>query len=112
MCSYCLSRLLPSFTPRGIVGHLQKCDRSVRVQLVDHTRDIARCARPVRLRRSSIGRREDQMAQATYAAVPQALTLTERDRRYARLRAELAERGVGATLVSGSNLFYLTNGLS
>ena len=52
------------------------------------------------------------MAQATYAAVPQALTLTERDRRYARLRAELAERGVGATLVSGSNLFYLTNGLS
>jgi Xaa-Pro dipeptidase len=52
------------------------------------------------------------MAQATYVALPGTLSLDERDRRYARLRADLRERGVDATIVFGSNLFYLTNGLS
>jgi Xaa-Pro dipeptidase len=51
------------------------------------------------------------MAQATHVARPR-LSLDERDRRYARLRAELRERGVDATVVVGSNLFYLSNGLS
>ncbi len=50
---------------------------------------------------------------ATTATVPTTLPLTERrDRRYARLRADLAQRGVDAAIVFGSNLFYLTNGLS
>jgi Xaa-Pro aminopeptidase len=53
------------------------------------------------------------MAQvADVAAGPTPLTVGERDRRYARLRADLKERGVDASIVFGSNLFYLTNGLS
>jgi Xaa-Pro dipeptidase len=51
------------------------------------------------------------MAQTTIARLPGALPLSERDRRYARLRAALKERGVDATLAVGTNLFYLTNGL-
>jgi Xaa-Pro dipeptidase len=39
------------------------------------------------------------------------LTLGERDRRYAAIRARLRERGVDAVLVQDSNLFYLSNGL-
>src|SRR5579862_1382538 len=48
-------------------------------------------------------------------AVQQALpTLTrgERDRRYRELRAALKGRGVDCTVVVGTNLFYLTNGIS
>jgi hypothetical protein len=52
------------------------------------------------------------MAPATTVALPTTLPVGERDRRYARLRADLKERGVDATVVFGSNLFYLTNGLS
>jgi Xaa-Pro aminopeptidase len=51
------------------------------------------------------------MAQATHIALP-SLSLAERDRRYARLRADLRERGVDCAIVVGSNLFYLSNGLS
>ena len=39
------------------------------------------------------------------------ITLQERDRRYAALRQRLRERGVDCIVVSGSNLFYLSNGL-
>jgi hypothetical protein len=46
------------------------------------------------------------------ATVPSTLSTMERDRRYTRLRSDLAERGVQATVAFGSNLFYLTNGLS
>jgi hypothetical protein len=52
------------------------------------------------------------MAQAAFAALPTTLSLDERDRRYTRLRADLKERGVDSTIVVGSNLFYLTKGLS
>jgi Xaa-Pro dipeptidase len=52
------------------------------------------------------------MAQASITAPPTALRLEERDHRYARLRSVLRERKIDATLVFGSNLFYLTNGLS
>jgi Xaa-Pro aminopeptidase len=51
------------------------------------------------------------MAQTTIARLPGALPLPERDRRYAQLRAALEDRGVDATIVVGTNLFYLTNGL-
>ena len=39
------------------------------------------------------------------------LTLAERDRRYAAIRERLRERSVDCVITSGSNLFYLTNGL-
>jgi Xaa-Pro aminopeptidase len=39
------------------------------------------------------------------------LSLQERDRRYAAIRAQLRERGVDCLIVTGSNLFYLTNHL-
>jgi Xaa-Pro aminopeptidase len=52
------------------------------------------------------------MAQATHVAPLSTLSLDERDRRYARLRSDLRERGVDATVVLSTNLFYLTNGLS
>ena len=52
------------------------------------------------------------MAQAAAVALPTSLSIDERDRRYRQLRADLRERGVNAALVVGSNLFYLTNGLS
>lgn len=39
------------------------------------------------------------------------LSLKERDRRYAEIRARLRERGAGCAVVTGSNLFYLSNGL-
>jgi Xaa-Pro aminopeptidase len=51
------------------------------------------------------------MAQVADVALPAPLSLGERDRRYARLRADLNERGVDATIAFGSDLFYLTNGL-
>ena len=49
------------------------------------------------------------MAQVADVALPTPLSVGERDRRYARLRADLKERGVDATIAFGSNLFYLTN---
>jgi len=39
------------------------------------------------------------------------LTLSERDRRYAAIREGLKERSVDCVITTGSNLFYLTNGL-
>jgi Xaa-Pro aminopeptidase len=39
------------------------------------------------------------------------ISLRERDRRYAAVRERLGERGVDAVVLSGTNLFYLTNGL-
>ena|SRR5690348_215968 len=50
------------------------------------------------------------MAQALQAAPK--LSIRERDRRYAAIRAVLKERGVDCAVVLGSNLFYLTNGIS
>jgi Xaa-Pro dipeptidase len=40
------------------------------------------------------------------------LSLRERDRRYAAIRAALKERGVDCAVVIGTNLFYLSNGIS
>ncbi len=40
------------------------------------------------------------------------LSLKERDRRYASIREKLKEQGVNCVIVQGSNLFYLTNGLT
>lgn len=40
-----------------------------------------------------------------------ALSVAERDRRHAAVRARLRERGVDCVVVTGSNLFYLSNGL-
>lgn len=39
------------------------------------------------------------------------LTVAERDRRYAAIRQRLRERSVDCAITTGSNLFYLTNGL-
>jgi len=39
------------------------------------------------------------------------LTLSERDRRYAAIRERLREGSVDCVITTGSNLFYLTNGL-
>src|SRR5213596_2622297 len=39
------------------------------------------------------------------------ISLQERDRRYAAVRERLRERGVDAAVLSGTNLFYLPNGL-
>jgi Xaa-Pro aminopeptidase len=39
------------------------------------------------------------------------ISLSERDRRYGAIRERLRDRGVDAVLVTGTNLFYLTNGL-
>ena len=47
---------------------------------------------------------------ATTNALP-SLSVAERDRRHAEVRARLAERGVGCVIVTGSNLTYLSNGL-
>lgn len=47
---------------------------------------------------------------AQTATLPK-LSLKERDRRYAEVRARLQERGVDGAAVTGSNLFYLSNGL-
>ncbi len=40
------------------------------------------------------------------------LSIRERDRRYAAIRAGLTEKGADCAAVFGSNLFYLTNGIS
>jgi Xaa-Pro aminopeptidase len=40
------------------------------------------------------------------------ISLRERDRRYASIRERLKERGVDCAVVTGTNLFYLTNGLA
>jgi len=50
------------------------------------------------------------MAQALQAQPK--LSIKERDRRYARIRADLKERGVDCAVVASSNLFYLSNGIS
>ena len=50
------------------------------------------------------------MASTASGALPH-ITLGERDRRYALIREQLKARGVDGVVVSGSNLFYLTNGL-
>ena len=42
---------------------------------------------------------------------PPALSLAERDRRYRSVREQLAERGVDAAVVAGTNLLYLSNAL-
>lgn len=42
---------------------------------------------------------------------PPALSTTERDRRYRSVREQLAERGVDAAVVAGTNLLYLSNAL-
>jgi len=42
---------------------------------------------------------------------PPAFSLAERDRRYRSVRAQLAERGVDAAVVAGTNLLYLSNAL-
>lgn len=50
------------------------------------------------------------MAQSLPQTLP-ALSLAERDRRYRAVRERLRERGVDCAVVTGSNLFYLSNGL-
>ena len=50
------------------------------------------------------------MAQSLTQARP-TLSLAERDRRYRAVRDRLNERGVDCVVVTGSNLFYLSNGL-
>jgi Xaa-Pro dipeptidase len=42
---------------------------------------------------------------------PPSISLSERDNRYAAIRERLRERGVDCVVVSGSNLFYVSNGL-
>ncbi len=42
---------------------------------------------------------------------PAPFSLRERDQRYRAIRQQLAERGVDALVVTGTNLLYLTNGL-
>jgi Xaa-Pro aminopeptidase len=39
------------------------------------------------------------------------LSVRERDRRYAGIRERMREKGVDCTIVNGSNLFYLSNGI-
>ena len=48
------------------------------------------------------------MAQQT--SLPE-ITVAERDRRHGVFREHLREQGADCVIVSGSNLFYLTNGL-
>jgi Xaa-Pro aminopeptidase len=50
------------------------------------------------------------MVHASAQVLP-ALTLAERDRRYRAVRDRMRERGVDCAVVTGSNLFYLSNGL-
>jgi Xaa-Pro aminopeptidase len=50
------------------------------------------------------------MAQAISEVRP-TLSLAERDRRYNAIRDRLRERGVDCVIVTGSNLFYISNGL-
>ena len=50
------------------------------------------------------------MAQAISQVRP-VLSLAERDRRYSAIRERLTERGVDCVIVTGSNLFYISNGL-
>ncbi len=40
-----------------------------------------------------------------------ALSVAERDRRYAQIRGVMRERGIDAVIVAGSHLFYLSGGL-
>lgn len=40
------------------------------------------------------------------------LSVSERDRRYAALRDRLRDKGVDCAIATGTNLFYLTNGIS
>src|SRR5713226_4309854 len=50
------------------------------------------------------------MAQMLQATRPQ-LSVSERDRRYDAIRRRLQERGASCALVSGTNLFYLSNSI-
>jgi Xaa-Pro aminopeptidase len=50
------------------------------------------------------------MAQVHSETLPR-LSIAERDRRYQAIRERLRERGVDGVVVTGSNLFYLSNGL-
>src|SRR6476659_6472952 len=50
------------------------------------------------------------MIQASLERLPR-LSVAERDRRYKALRDRLRERGVDGAVVTGSNLFYVSNGL-
>ena len=43
------------------------------------------------------------------AGLPQ-ISLKERDRRYALIRQELRKSNVDCVVVTGTNLFYMTNG--
>jgi Xaa-Pro aminopeptidase len=48
----------------------------------------------------------------THATTPvQALSLRERDRRYAAIRAQLTDRGIGGVIATDTDLLYLSNGL-
>jgi Xaa-Pro aminopeptidase len=50
------------------------------------------------------------MIQTSLETLPR-LSIAERDRRYQALRERLRARGVDGAIVTGSNLFYLSNGL-
>ncbi len=51
------------------------------------------------------------MSLAVSSVLPK-LSVAERDRRYARLRELLREKGVDCAVATGANLYYLTNGIS
>jgi Xaa-Pro aminopeptidase len=48
---------------------------------------------------------------ATLTAAGPTISLRERDRRHAAIKEALRERGVDAAILTGTNLFYVTNGL-
>lgn len=49
---------------------------------------------------------------AVVTTVMPRLSVAERDRRYARIRDLLREKGADCAIATGTNLFYLTNGIS
>ncbi|HEY8695370.1 MAG TPA: M24 family metallopeptidase [Chloroflexota bacterium] len=51
------------------------------------------------------------MSLAVSSLLPK-LSVAERDRRYVRIRELLRDKGVDCAIATGSNLFYLTNGIS
>src|SRR5688500_5253210 len=54
-------------------------------------------------------RRREVMTTLTTAGP--SISLRERDRRHAAIKAAFRERGVDAAILTGTNLFYVTNGL-
>jgi len=48
---------------------------------------------------------------ATASAAGPSISLRERDRRHAAIKEALRDRGVDAAILTGTNLFYVTNGL-